>query len=125
MGRRELSSPSPDALLRTRLHARASIDAPNARPHARRPQFERDAHYLKDAAGVDIEPVGQFTTGTPAPTYSKRWGKAIGAGFLVNLCTFIGVLFLIPGLSQLAKKYFVPLRVISLASGSPHAQLAA
>jgi len=64
-------------------------------------EFERDAHYLKDAAGEDIEPVAQ----EPDPSYvaptEKHWGDAIGASFLVCICTLIGVAFLAPNIAKM------------------------
>jgi zinc transporter ZupT len=49
-------------------------------------EFERTMHYLKDSSGEDIEPL----------SFEKRWGPAIAAGFLVNLVTFAGIVFLVP-----------------------------
>ena len=63
-------------------------------------EFERDAHYLKDVAGEDIGPVAQ----KPDPSYvpnDKHWGEAIGASFIVCLCTLIGVAFLAPNIIKM------------------------
>eukprot|EP00756_Hemistasia_phaeocysticola_P026155 Hpha_TRINITY_DN16044_c0_g1::TRINITY_DN16044_c0_g1_i3::g.120138::m.120138/K14718/SLC39A12, ZIP12; solute carrier family 39 (zinc transporter), member 12 len=58
-------------------------------------EFERDVHYFKGVDGSDVEPVDEF----PEPkseTHSKRWGAAIGASLLVQVCTLIGVFFIAP-----------------------------
>ena len=65
-------------------------------------EFENTQHYLKDPAGTDIEPLAQLTA--PAVTYSKRWGTAIGAALLVNLCTLVGVLLMVPFVANMQKK---------------------
>merc|ERR1719171_3261884 len=65
-------------------------------------EFERDAHYLKDTAGEDIEPVAELPV-TPEP--EKPWGVAIGAAVIVNFVTIIGIIFLVPMFATLAKQY--------------------
>ena len=56
-------------------------------------EFELTKHFYKDSTGEDIEPVD----------YSKRWGEAIGASFIVNLVTLIGVILVIPVINNLYK----------------------
>jgi zinc transporter ZupT len=63
-------------------------------------EFERTQHYLKDSAGTDIEPIEQYTPGSPG----KRWGAAIGAAFAVNVITFTGIVLLVPGVKQMLEK---------------------
>ena len=59
-------------------------------------------HYLKGPGGEDIEPIAEH----PEPsTRSKRWGAAIGAAFVVMVCTLIGVVFLAPVLAKLQSEH--------------------
>ena len=63
-------------------------------------EFERSLHYLKGPGGEDIEPVNEM----PEPEErEKRWGAAIGAAFIVMVCTLIGVIFLAPLFAKLQK----------------------
>ena len=71
-------------------------------------EFERDeddggAHYLKDDHGDDIEPVHTIPEQAVASSDDTPWGEAIGAAVLVNICTWIGVLFLVPVFQKVAK----------------------
>jgi len=67
-------------------------------------EFEATQHYLKDPAGTDIEPLAQLTATAVTVTYTKRWGAAIGAALLVNLCTLVGVLLMVPVVVAAQKK---------------------
>eukprot|EP00928_Gymnodinium_smaydae_P096976 TRINITY_DN8679_c0_g1_i1.p1 TRINITY_DN8679_c0_g1~~TRINITY_DN8679_c0_g1_i1.p1 ORF type:complete len:455 (-),score=78.46 TRINITY_DN8679_c0_g1_i1:249-1463(-) len=69
-------------------------------------EFENTAHYLKDDHGHDIEPVAEVPEKKEEETVVP-WGPAIGSSVLVNLVTFSGVLFLVPGLSKLSTNYAV------------------
>ena len=65
-------------------------------------EFERSMHYLKDAAGEDIEPVAEL----PEPaTPDKPWGEAIGASIVVLVCTWVGLLFLVPCFAGISKRH--------------------
>jgi len=75
-------------------------------------EFERDMHYLKDPAGGDVEPVAEFPE---AEATAKPWGVALGAAVLVNLCTFIGVLFIAPPVARAAQKHLRVLFALSNA----------
>lgn len=67
-------------------------------------EFENDAHYLKDDHAEDIEPAHELPE-EDTKKKDKEWGAAIGAAILVMLCTFIGVVLLVPFFGNLAKKY--------------------
>lgn len=64
-------------------------------------EFERNSHYLKDVAGEDIEPMAEL----PEEEINRPWGTALGAAFVVNVMTLIGVIFIVPYFGGLAKKY--------------------
>jgi len=66
-------------------------------------KFESSAHYLKDADGYDVEPVSEIFA-SPSTIKAVPWGTGIGAACLVNLLTFAGVLFLVPGMRSLVSK---------------------
>jgi zinc transporter ZupT len=69
-------------------------------------EFERDAHFFKDLAGEDIEPIHTIPEEAPAPTPEEPetpWGNALGGAVIVNLCTLVGVIFLVPILGVAAK----------------------
>jgi len=68
-------------------------------------EFERDAHYLKDDHGDDIEPTHEIPEAAAEPNFDLPWGEAIGASFLVMFCTLIGVIFVIPIFAQCGKKH--------------------
>ena len=55
------------------------------------------------AAGEDIEPVSEESGGHGGEK-DKNWGPTIGAAIIVNVVTLVGIIFLIPGISQLMKK---------------------
>ena len=67
-------------------------------------EFERDAHYLKNDHGEDIEPVHELPEKT-VESFDKPWGEAIGASFLVMVCTLIGVVFARGPLIMVAKNH--------------------
>merc|ERR1719265_2325940 len=75
-------------------------------------EFEATAHYLKDDHGDDIEPIAEqlgFETPTAAATStedSKPWAAALGASFIVNLITLVGVVLLVPAVNAIVVKYF-------------------
>ena len=69
-------------------------------------EFERDAHYLKDEHGEDIEPVHEIPS--VVEKFDKPWGEAIGASIVVMVCTLIGVVFARGPLAVCAKKYQGP-----------------
>jgi len=75
-------------------------------------EFERDRHYIQDLHGDDIEPLAELPE--EEDDDDKPWGVTIGATLLVSLCTMIGVIFLVPGLSHLADQD--PNTVFSLAN---------
>jgi len=58
-------------------------------------------HYLKGPGGEDIEPIAEH----PESTRSKRWGAAIGAAFIVMVCTLMGVVFLAPVFAKLRSEH--------------------
>ncbi|EOD11236.1 hypothetical protein EMIHUDRAFT_120394 [Emiliania huxleyi CCMP1516] len=58
-------------------------------------------HYLKGPGGEDIEPIAEH----PESTRSKRWGAAIGAAFIVMVCTLMGVVFLAPVFAKLQSEH--------------------
>lgn len=58
-------------------------------------EFERDTHYLLDEDGHDAEGVA-FLPEAEAEAASKPYGTVIGASLLINLCTLIGVILLLP-----------------------------
>ena len=68
-------------------------------------EFERDAHYLKDLHGEDVEPVHELPEAAAESTPEKPWGKTIGATFLVAVCTLIGVMFAVPCFGKLAQEH--------------------
>eukprot|EP00928_Gymnodinium_smaydae_P096979 TRINITY_DN8679_c0_g2_i2.p1 TRINITY_DN8679_c0_g2~~TRINITY_DN8679_c0_g2_i2.p1 ORF type:complete len:471 (-),score=77.04 TRINITY_DN8679_c0_g2_i2:555-1766(-) len=76
-------------------------------------EFENTAHYLKDDHGHDMEPVAELPEKTTEETVP--WGPAIGSSVLVNLATFSGVVFLVPGLSKLSKSYAAPFEGLTSA----------
>ena len=76
-------------------------------------EFERDMHYFKDVHGDDIEPVHELPEEVEAEV-PRPWGTAIGAAIIVNLVTFTGVVFVVPGCNNLRTKY--PAGLFSLAN---------
>ena len=66
-------------------------------------EFERDAHYLKDSLGEDIEPTHTLPEEEAKAEGNKPWGTAIGASFLVMICTLIGVVFIAPFFGSAAR----------------------
>ena len=75
-------------------------------------EFERSLHYLKGPGGEDIEPVNEM----PEPEErEKRWGAAIGAAFIVMVCTLIGVIFLAPLFAKLQKEREALVNVLASA----------
>jgi zinc transporter ZupT len=76
-------------------------------------EFERDMHYFKDVHGDDIEPVHELPEEVEAEV-PRPWGIAIGAAIIVNLVTFTGVVFVVPGCNNLRNKY--PAGLFSLAN---------
>eukprot|EP00928_Gymnodinium_smaydae_P026537 TRINITY_DN20809_c0_g1_i2.p1 TRINITY_DN20809_c0_g1~~TRINITY_DN20809_c0_g1_i2.p1 ORF type:complete len:466 (-),score=58.40 TRINITY_DN20809_c0_g1_i2:338-1702(-) len=66
-------------------------------------EFENTAHYLKDGHGNDIEPVAELPE--KGEETVSPWSPAIGSSILVNIVTLTGVIFLLPGLSKLARAY--------------------
>jgi zinc transporter ZupT len=85
-------------------------------------EFEEDTHYLKLVpSGEDIEPVAEEAGDHDDDEESKPWGKALGASLLINLVTFAGILFAIPGVSAALKKAdpdFVYAGFASFAAGA-------
>ena len=67
-------------------------------------EFERDAHYLKDVNGDDVEPVASLPE-TVTTKKSKPWSDAIGAAIIVNIVTLSGVIFLSPSVAKKQKAY--------------------
>ena len=67
-------------------------------------EFERDAHYLKDVNGDDVEPVASLPE-TATTKKSKPWSDAIGAAIIVNIVTLSGVIFLSPSIAKKQKAY--------------------
>jgi zinc transporter ZupT len=67
-------------------------------------EFERDAHYLKDLNGNDVEAKASLPE-TSTVTKSKPWANAIGAAIIVNLVTLCGVAFLVPGIAEKQKQF--------------------
>jgi len=67
-------------------------------------EFERDAHYLKDSAGEDIEPIAELGPEPEAPP-ATPWGVSILASIVVNLVTLIGIVFMVPFFGALSTKY--------------------
>ena len=70
-------------------------------------EFERDAHYLKDDHGYDIEPSHEIPEGKAEAkaSFDKPWGEAIGASILVMVCTLIGVIFARYPLNKIAQNH--------------------
>ena len=67
-------------------------------------EFEATAHYLKDSIGEDVEPIDQLPESTPT-TSDIPWGPTILSTLLVNIVTFVGVVFLIPGVRKMHEAY--------------------
>mmetsp|Transcript_4025 Transcript_4025/g.9860 ORF Transcript_4025/g.9860 Transcript_4025/m.9860 type:complete len:499 (+) Transcript_4025:268-1764(+) len=64
-------------------------------------EFEADSHYLKDAEGVDVEPVHVLPElsshiDEEQVTWPSPWGAVIAASLSVNVVTLSGVIFLSP-----------------------------
>ena len=78
-------------------------------------EFERSQHYLKDADGNDIEPVAELEATVPR---SKNWGQAIGAAIVINIVTLIGVIFMLPIVSEGIKKFPDSFTVVTNAFAS-------
>uniref|UniRef100_A0A7S2JFB7 Uncharacterized protein n=1 Tax=Haptolina brevifila TaxID=156173 RepID=A0A7S2JFB7_9EUKA len=79
-------------------------------------EFERDTHYIQDVLGADVEPVAEIPE--PAggkPASGKPWGVAIGSAVLVNLCTLLGVVLLVPGLQSAAVTHSAALYAVGNA----------
>ena len=60
-------------------------------------EFERDAHYLKDDHGDDVESLFSLVPAPPIVTieqvtFPKPWGASIGSAFVINIVTLIGVI---------------------------------
>jgi zinc transporter ZupT len=71
-------------------------------------EFERDAHYFKDIAGEDIEPIHTMPEESepapaPAAEFDTPWGNALLGSFIVNICTLVGVCFMVPMLGRFAE----------------------
>ena len=62
-------------------------------------EFERDLHYFKDTAFVDVEPAHEYP-GVPRAQKKWRWGEIIGSAILVNLMTLAGVCLMVPFLKK-------------------------
>ena len=58
-------------------------------------EFERSAHYFIDKNGVDIEPLHELPEAEEA---HAEYGGVIAACIVVNLCTLIGLLTMLPGI---------------------------
>ena len=67
-------------------------------------EFERDAHYLKDLHGDDVEPKASLPEASTV-TKSKPWANAIGAAIIVNIVTLSGVVFLVPSIAKKQKAH--------------------
>lgn len=84
-------------------------------------EFKEDAHYLKLVlSGQDIEPVA-VKSFVQIDDDVKPWGKVIGASVLINLCTFIGIVFSVPMFAKILKKAdptFVYAAFASFAAGA-------
>lgn len=84
-------------------------------------EFERDAHYLKDLHGDDVEPKASLPeASTVSESKSKPWANAIGAAIIVNIVTLSGVIFLSPSFAKKQKAYpeFVSCIINSFAAGA-------
>ena len=84
-------------------------------------EFERDAHYLKDLHGDDVEPKASLPeASTVSESKSKPWANAIGAAIIVNIVTLSGVVFLIPSIAKKQKAYpeTVSCTINSFAAGA-------
>jgi UTP--glucose-1-phosphate uridylyltransferase len=83
-------------------------------------EFEKTAHYLKDDHGEDVEPLAQLPDSSAASAGAgagagaiagavaedkSYWGEGILVAILVNIVTLAGVVFLVPGISKMAKEY--------------------
>ena len=84
-------------------------------------EFEEDTHYLKlVSSGEDIEPVAE-ESGDHSDEEGKPWGKALGAAIIINLVTFVGIIFAIPAVSAALKQadpVFVYAAFASFAAGA-------
>eukprot|EP00291_Cryptomonas_curvata_P000946 CAMPEP_0172190230 /NCGR_PEP_ID=MMETSP1050-20130122/22991_1 /TAXON_ID=233186 /ORGANISM="Cryptomonas curvata, Strain CCAP979/52" /LENGTH=264 /DNA_ID=CAMNT_0012865067 /DNA_START=160 /DNA_END=951 /DNA_ORIENTATION=+ len=75
-------------------------------------EFESTDHYLKDIRGADVDPGaeasaeehGEHGEAEAAPA-ATPWGTAIGAAIAINLVTLSGVVFLVPAVSALSRRY--------------------
>jgi len=73
-------------------------------------EFENTAHYLKDEAGYEAEPMAQLPeAGEESESNNQKvpWGLAIGAAVIVNLVTLVGVIFLVPLFAKLTTSYAI------------------
>jgi len=62
-------------------------------------EFERDAHYLKDGHGDDVEPMVETDGGGGGESEwsaKNKWRNSMVATLLVLLCTFVGILGRLP-----------------------------
>lgn len=66
-------------------------------------EFERDAHYLKNSTGADIEPQAELPHKKKEP--ATDWGAPILAAVIVNLITLVGVVFVVPGFKKLSENH--------------------
>jgi len=78
-------------------------------------EFERSQHYLKDEEGNDVEPGAEEEAMVPR---SKNWGKAIGAAIVVNIVTLVGVIFMLPIVSEGVKRFPDSFTVVTNAFAS-------
>ena len=68
-------------------------------------EFEQDTHYLKLVSnGKDVDPIAEEAGDHGEEEESNPWGVVLGAAFLINLVTLLGVIFAIPFILSALKK---------------------
>ena len=79
-------------------------------------EFEATAHYLKDAVGADIEPLGELPEKAPVAVTTDA--GAFLSAFLVNLVTFIGVILMFGPLRRMVQKPVFSAMLFAFAAGA-------
>ena len=81
-------------------------------------EFEATAHYLKDSAGGDVDPVAQLPEASTTASETGLEAGPIMAAILVNIVTLIGVVLLFPPLRRAIQKPLINAMLFAFASGA-------